>query len=99
MYIKRLLRDVEDALSVIERLASRKELGVEGRYALRYAIIEAVEALALISQRLARALDYPLEGYVDSMKFLSRIGVVEENVAEDLARLRNLLVHKYSGGR
>ena len=71
---------------------------INDKYALRYAIVEIVESLALISQRIARAMDYPLEGYVEAMKFYSKAHILDEDIVKGLvrlARLRNLIMHRY----
>ena len=54
--------------------------------------------MATIASRIAEDHGAVIEGYVEAMKFLSRIRVVEPEVGEKLvklARLRNLLVHRY----
>ena len=97
-YIKKLLHEIEKALSVIEKVVRRKRLRINDKYALRYAIVEIVESLALISQRIARAMDYPLEGYVEAMKFYSKAHILDEDIVKGLvrlARLRNLIIHRY----
>ncbi len=43
-------------------------------------------------------MGYPVEGYSDAMRFYARMGIVDANTAEKLvrlAKLRNLLVHRY----
>lgn len=98
VYIKKLLHEIEEALGVIEKVVRRKRLRINDKYALRYAIVEIVESLALISQRIARAMDYPLEGYVEAMKFYSKVHILDEDIVKGLvrlARLRNLIIHRY----
>lgn len=98
VYIKKLLHEIEEALGVIEKVVRRKRLRINDKYALRYAIVEIVESLALISQRIARAMDYPLEGYVEAMKFYSKAHILDEDIVKGLvrlARLRNLIIHRY----
>jgi len=98
VYIKKLLHEIEEALGVIEKVVRRKRLRINDKYALRYAIVEIVESLALISQRIARAMDYPLEGYIEAMKFYSKAHILDEDIVKGLvrlARLRNLIIHRY----
>ncbi len=98
VYIKRPLYDIEASLGVIEEVVFKEEASLVDRYALRYAIVEIVESLAAISHCIARAMGYPLEGYVDSMRFFSRAGVLDRDVVEGLVRLvrlRNIIVHRY----
>jgi len=98
VYIKKLLHEIDEALGVIEKVIRRKRLRINDKYALRYAIVEIVESLALISQRIARAMDYPLEGYVEAMKFYSKAHILDEDIVKSLvrlARLRNLIIHRY----
>jgi len=94
----KLLDEAAEALAVIEDLLSTGLAGVRDRYALRYAVIELVEALASASARLARALGASVECYVDAMKRLGELGIVSSGdvgALIRLARLRNLLVHRY----
>lgn len=96
--IKKLIYEVEEALSVLELRVREGIRDLSDAYALRYALIQVVEGLAVIASRIAEAYGALVEGYVEAMKFLSRIGVVEFEVSEKLvrlARLRNLLVHRY----
>jgi len=98
VYIKKLLHEIDEALGVIEKVVRRKRLRINDKYALRYAIVEIVESLALISQRIARAMDYPLEGYIEAMKFYSKAHILDEDIVKGLvrlARLRNLIIHRY----
>ncbi len=97
-FIKKLLHEVKVSLDVIERIVRKRRVRIDDKYALRYAIIEIVESLALIAHRIARTMDYPLEGYIEAMRFFHNAGVLDEYVANGLvrlARLRNLLVHRY----
>ncbi len=98
VYIKKLLHEIEVALDVIDRVIRKKRLRIDDKYALRYAIVEIVESLALISQRIAHAMDYPLEGYIEAMRFYSKANVLDEDIVNGLvrlARLRNLIIHRY----
>jgi len=96
--IKKLIYEVEEALSVLELRVREGVRNLSDAYALRYALIQVVEGLATIASRIAENHGAVIEGYVEAMKFLSRIRVVEPEVGEKLvklARLRNLLVHRY----
>lgn len=96
--IKKILYEVEEALEVLK---SHVETGIRNRsdaFALRYALIQAVEGLAVIASRLAETRGAVIEGYVEAMDFLTRAGVVNSQIGGELvklARLRNLLVHRY----
>ncbi len=97
-YIKRILHELYNAFNVVKEILSRDRLSISDRYAMRYAIIEIVESLALIAHRLAKNIDYPLEGYVDAMKFYAKHGILDNEAVNNLVRLvrlRNLLVHRY----
>ncbi len=97
----RLLGYLERALGVAEGLVA---LGgqefhgdIRNRYALRMAIVEIVEAAAALGLLILRE-DLGLvevEGYADVFIKLAEHGVVSGEVGEGMARLRNLIVHRY----
>jgi len=65
---------------------------------VRYAIMEIVESLAIISSKLAEVHGAVIEGYVEVTKSLSRLSIVNSETDEmlvRLARLKNLLIHRY----
>lgn len=67
-------------------------------FAVRYALIQIVESLAILAVKLAEAHGTIIEGYIEAMRFLARIRIIDPEIGEKLirfARLRNLLVHRY----
>jgi len=98
MLIRKLLYEVEEALKVLKSRVDEGVRDIGDAFAVRYAIIQIVECLAIISSKLAEVHGAVIEGYVEAMKFLSRLGIVDSEAGEALvrlARLRNLLVHRY----
>ena len=96
--VKREISDIKEALTVIEEKLNSKILTLGDRFALRYAIIQIVESLAIVASRLAHIRGIGVEGYMDAMRFLARLGVVDtesEACLVRLARLRNLVIHRY----
>ncbi len=96
--IRKLLYEVEEALKVLKSRVDKGVRDLGDAFAVRYAIIQIVESLAIISSKLAEVHGAVIEGYVEAMKFLSRLGIVNSEAGEvlvRLARLRNLLVHRY----
>jgi len=96
--LRRAIADAGEALEVLAEKARLEALSTSDRFALRYAIVQIVEALAIAASRLGSLHGYPVEGYVDAMRLLVRLGVVDLATGEclaRLARLRNLVVHRY----
>lgn len=96
--IKKLLQEAEEALEVLKTYVNSGIRNLSEAFAVRYAIIQIVESLAIVSSKLAEAYGIVIEGYVEAMRFLSKINIVSLEISEKLiklARLRNLLVHKY----
>ncbi len=96
--IRRLISEIEEALEVIKDKVRMEALSPSDKFALRYAIIQIVEALAVIATKLGASMDYPITGYSDAILFLMREGIIDRNTGEKLvrlARLRNILVHRY----
>ena len=96
--IKKALYEVEEAFSVLKSRIERGIGDLGDAFAVRYALIQIVEGLAIIASRLAEAKGTVVEGYVEAMEFLARIGVVDSRTGDGLAklaRLRNLVVHRY----
>jgi len=57
-----------------------------------------VESLATVALRMAETYGTVVEGYVEAMRFLVRVNIVKPELGGKLvrlARLRNLLVHRY----
>ncbi|HBA27075.1 MAG TPA: hypothetical protein DCY98_06770 [Nitrospinae bacterium] len=67
--------------------------------ALKYLLIEAVEAITEMCQHLlARAKGIPCEGYVDCIVKTGREGIITASLANKLRRLadlRNSFIHRY----
>lgn len=71
----------------------------KSKLALRYLIIEAVEAIVDICQHiLAKVKGIPCEGYVDCIIKAGKAGIISKLLSENLRRLadlRNIIVHRY----
>ena len=96
--IKKLIYEAEEALKVLKQYAKKGVKDLSDIYALRYSIIQIVESIALIASRIAETRGTVIEGYTEAMKFLARTGIVKAETGEKLvklARLRNLIVHRY----
>ncbi len=99
--LRRLTADIREALAAARPLAERRfeELGLYERLALRYLLVELVEAAATLCLYALRELyGGDADGYPSCFLELARLGVIPQRVAEELARaarLRNLLVHRY----
>lgn len=99
--ITSLLSDLRGAMHRARELTARPfdDLGVYERLALRYLVIELVEASAVICVHLLRALYYvEVEGYPHCFLRMGELGLIPARLAERLARaarLRNLVVHRY----
>ena len=98
-----LLEDIQRQVLFIERVTSedlKSFLSCEEKvYGLRYAVIQAVEAMAGVCVHLmARAFSRSSESYAGCFQIMGEEGVLDEGLASKLAamaRLRNLLVHRY----
>lgn len=71
----------------------------KGPLALKYLLIEAVEAIADICQHLlAKTKGIPCEGYVDCIMKAGMEAIIKPDLANKLRRLadlRNSLIHRY----
>jgi len=56
-----------------EGIVRKRRVRIDDKYALRYAVIEIIESLALIAHRIAHTMDYPLDEYVKAMRFTIRL--------------------------
>ena len=101
--LKTLEKDLADTISEIRTIVAVDE-GVFLRnskeiYALRYLLIEAVEAMANICNHLlARTTGQVPKGYPDCFEKLSAAKIITEELSGKLtkaASLRNILIHKY----
>ena len=96
--LRRAIADASEALEVLAEKAELETLSTSDRFALRYAIVQIVEALAVAASRLGSLHGIAVEGYVDAMRLLAQLGVTDTATGEclvRLARLRNLVVHRY----
>lgn len=100
--VERLLRDIEEALSVARSVVSLPLdeflRDVRNRYTLRLALVEIVEAACSIGLHLSREEGRSVEGYLFLVGFLVERGVISAEVGDAfkrLVRLRNLIVHRY----
>ncbi len=83
----RLLVEAEEALKVLEDVVSRDVLDLKDRYAMRYAIVQIVESLAIISLKIAEKVGRPIESYVEALSLLSKVNVVNEKTGLKLKQL------------
>lgn len=71
----------------------------KGPLAIKYLLIEAVEAIADICQHLlAKTKGMPCEGYVDCIMKAGKEAIITPDLANKLRRLadlRNSLIHRY----
>jgi len=94
-------REINDALELLRGLVAKRfdELTVYEGLSLRYLIIQLVEASASICVRLLLSVYHEtVEGFPECFMRLGLKGVLPEDLASKLAsvaRLRNLLVHRY----
>jgi uncharacterized protein YutE (UPF0331/DUF86 family) len=101
--IKTLEKDLLNTVSEIKSIiAMNEEVFVKEPkeiYALRYLLIEAVEAMANICNHiLTRVTSQVPKGYPDCFEKLSEAGIITRELGEKLrklASLRNILIHKY----
>jgi uncharacterized protein YutE (UPF0331/DUF86 family) len=97
--VKLRINDVYESISELNRLTSRRfdEMNIDEKYSMRYNVIVLVEALASLCLHIALE-HYGLrpESYAECFRGVSeRLGVRCCRDLEALARLRNLLVHRY----
>jgi len=101
--IKTLEKDLLNTVSEIKSIITmNEEVFVKEPkeiYALRYLLIEAVEAMANICNHiLTRVTSQVPKGYPDCFEKLSEAGIITRELGEKLrklASLRNILIHKY----
>jgi uncharacterized protein YutE (UPF0331/DUF86 family) len=97
--VKLRINDVYESISEPNRLTSKRfnEMSIDEKYSMRYNVIVLVEALASLCLHIALE-HYGLrpESYAECFRgVLERLGVRCCRDLEALARLRNLLVHRY----
>jgi len=101
--IKTLEKDLLNTVSEIKSIIiMNEEVFVKEPkeiYALRYLLIEAVEAMANICNHiLTRVTSQVPKGYPDCFEKLSEARIITKELGEKLrkvASLRNILIHKY----
>ncbi len=102
--IGRLLDEIRRSLRVAEEVVSLSLedflSDVRNRYTLRLALVEVVEAAAVLGLHILRERfgEEEIEGYARVFEKLANYGVVSRDVGESmrrLARLRNIIVHRY----
>lgn len=95
------IREINDALQLLRNLVANRfeELTVYERLSVRYLIIQLVEAAASVCMRvLLSVYNETAEGFPECFMRLGLKGILPEDLASKLAsvaRLRNLLVHRY----
>lgn len=98
--IEARIREINDAIRLLRGLTSKSygELTRHEILAMRYLVIQLVEAASSACLHLLAARGERAEGYPECFLRMGRIGVMPETLASRLAsaaRLRNLLVHRY----
>jgi len=99
--IEARIREINDAVQELRDLTTREfdELNTYQRLAMRYLVIQLVEAASSICIRiLMAAFNEKPEGFPECFLRLGKKVVLPRELAERLAsaaRLRNLLVHRY----
>ena len=98
VFIKRVLNEAKKIFEILASKVALEKHTYEDLLVIRYSIIQIVETISIIATKIASRLGYVIEGYVEAMRFLVKQGIVDEELGEELvrlARLRNLLVHRY----
>jgi len=100
-YVRKLLSDVEEAVSVILEDCSKpfEALSRAEKSEVRYYIVVLVEAVTALAYHIARNL-YGIEPRtpIQTLRLLADRGLINHDELEDmvrLVRLRNLIVHRY----
>jgi len=102
-FIKRRINELKEALRYIEKILEEDEekfvTDFKSRFTLRHLILMIVESAASIAMHiLAEKFGERVESYGEAFKKLSYHGVIGPSTALEmasLARLRNLIVHRY----
>jgi uncharacterized protein YutE (UPF0331/DUF86 family) len=93
------IRDAVEAIAELKRLTSKSfaEMSIDEVYSMRYNVIVLVETLASICLHVATEhFELRPRSYAECFREVSqRLGVECFRDLEALARLRNLLVHRY----
>ncbi len=98
----RILRELRRALGVMERILERPVEEFleddEAVYALRYAVVEFVEAAAQLGIVLTRRQGARPGSYGEVFEMLGDLNIIPRELALEMRRLvslRNLIVHRY----
>ena len=100
-YLYHRIAEINDAIEAIQKITSRRysELRTEDKLALRYLIIQLVEAAASICVHiLTQKYGEKPQGYPHCFIRLAEKGLISPELGDRLAaaaRLRNILVHRY----
>jgi len=98
-YLRLRMGEVWEAIRELDRLSSKPygEMSVDEKYSMRYQVVVLAEALGAICLHIAMDdLGFEPSSYSECFSILEEHGVI--TCAKDLvsiARLRNLLVHRY----
>ena len=101
--IRRLLDEINEGISVIKDAISMPKNvflnDLRARYAIRYAIVEIVEASALVSLHILENIyGISLETYSEIFDALAKYNVISLETCNGMRRLiglRNIVVHRY----
>ncbi len=94
------IREIDDSIRLLRELTSRPfdSLGLHEILAMRYLIIQLVEAASGACLHLLASVGERAEGYPNCFARMGELGIISSDLALRLAaaaRLRNLLVHRY----
>ncbi|OGQ52146.1 MAG: hypothetical protein A3J24_12245 [Deltaproteobacteria bacterium RIFCSPLOWO2_02_FULL_53_8] len=101
--VARAKADIHDAFGQMESLLGegkeRYLSDFKSRAALKYLLVETVEAVADVCQHLlARTKGLPCDGYIDCIVKVGKVGIISPELSNRLRRLadlRNSLIHRY----
>jgi len=102
-FVKRRIDEMNEALVYMEEILRENESSFardyKSRFTLRHLILIIIESAASIAMHiLAEDFDEKVESYGEAFEKLSYHGVISSEIAYEmisLARLRNLIVHRY----
>jgi uncharacterized protein YutE (UPF0331/DUF86 family) len=98
-YLKSRIKEIQDLIKEINRLTSKNfnKMSMDEKYSLRYQIIVLVEALGSLCLHIViEDLGKEPESAQECFKFLEEAHLISnsDNLIK-IARLRNLITHKY----
>ncbi|MEA2055152.1 MAG: DUF86 domain-containing protein [Candidatus Thermoplasmatota archaeon] len=97
-YLKNRSKEIHEVINEIKRIVSKPfdDLSIDERYAIRYQIVVLAEALGSICLHIAiEDFSYEPSSYAECFKFLEDKGLINSEELIKIARLRNLVVHRY----